>query len=120
MLATAAIGAVGCADPTAQKLEGRWLGQDVENFDDAQVALATGWAKGTSFEFAGDTITVAIPAEEPRTGRYEVAKVDEYDVYLKIERPDGTLDKAHFKLDDEQSMRWMLGEGRSVVLQREQ
>jgi hypothetical protein len=119
-LALLALGAVGCAHPVQKQLDGRWLGQSVENFDDEHVALATGWAKGTSFEFAGSSVTVAIPAEDPRTGSYEVARVDRNDVYLAIRRPDGAVDKALFRLDDEHSIRWMLGDGRSLVLNREE
>ncbi len=119
--AALAIGVGGCGNPVRDKLEGRWLGESVENFDDAQVAAATGWAKGTSMEFAGSTITVAIPAAEPRTGTWQVDKVGPHqrDVKLAIRRKDGTVDHAHFKLDSDHSMRWMLGDGRAVVLRRE-
>jgi hypothetical protein len=121
MLAALAIGMGGCGNPVRGKLEGRWLGDRVENFDQADVAAATGWAKGTSMEFAGSTITVAIPAEEPRSGTYEVDKVGEHqrDVKLAIHRRDGTVDHAHFKLDSDRSIRWMLGDGRAVVMRRE-
>ena len=102
-----------------KKLEGRWLGDSVENFADSHVAAATGWAKGTSLEFAGSTLTVSIPAEEPRSGKYKVAKVHNTDVELAVMRDDGRTDKARFKLDDEHSIRWMLGDGRAVVLRRD-
>ena len=67
VLATIA-GATGCAHPMQRKLEGRWLGDSVENFDSELVAAATGWAKGTSMEFSGSNMTVAVPAEEPTPG----------------------------------------------------
>ena len=110
----------GCGHPLQKKLEGRWLGDAVENFDDDVVASATGWAKGTSMEFAGSTVTVSIPAEEPRSGKYKVVSVHEGDVELSIQRRDGSVDKVRFKLDDERSMRWVLDDGRAVVLRREQ
>ncbi|MEZ4221415.1 MAG: hypothetical protein R3B13_10860 [Polyangiaceae bacterium] len=110
---------LGCGHPVQKKLEGRWVGEGVENFDDRQVAMATGWARGTSFEFSGSTVTVAVPAEEPRSGQYKVLQVHNNDVYVAVARADGKSDKVHFKLDDEQSIRWMLGESRSVVLRRE-
>jgi hypothetical protein len=109
---------VGCGHPIQRKLEGRWLGDSVENFDDPDVAAATGWAKGTSLEFAGSTITVAIPAEEPRSGKYKIAKVHNSDVELAVTRDDGRIDKAMLKLDDEHSLRWMVGAGRAVVMRR--
>lgn len=114
-----AAGLVGCGHPVNKKLEGRWVGDGVENFDDRNMAVATGWAKGASFEFSGTTMTVAVPAEEPRTGTYKVTSVRENDVELAVTRQDGAIDKARFRLDSEHSMRWMLGNERSVVLRRQ-
>lgn len=108
-----------CGHPMQRKLEGRWLGEAVENVDPERVAAATGWTKGLSMEFAGDHVTIAIAAEDPRSGKYEVARVHKNDVYLSIQARDGRTSRAHFKLDDERSLRWMIGEGRAVVLRRE-
>ncbi|HMJ10748.1 MAG TPA: hypothetical protein VK524_05035 [Polyangiaceae bacterium] len=119
VFAACALAGTACGHPVQKKLEGRWLGDSVENFDDGHVAAATGWAKGTSLEFAGSTMTVAIPAEEPRSGKYKVARVHDADVELAVVREDGRTDKARFKLDDEHSIRWMLGDGRAVVLRRD-
>jgi hypothetical protein len=109
----------GCGHPVQRSLEGRWLGEAVENFQDSQLAAATGWARGLSFEFAGSSVTVAVPAEEPRTGRYQVSSVHESDVRLSITTKEGKATTAVFKLDNDHSMRWMLGQGRSVVLRRD-
>src|SRR3954467_12830632 len=76
----------GCGNPVQRKLEGRWLGESVENFDAKDVAAATGWARGLSLEFSGTRLTVAVPAEEPRTGKYKVASVHENDVQLAVTR----------------------------------
>jgi hypothetical protein len=108
-----------CGHPVQKKLEGRWLGDSVENFDDGDVASATGWAKGTSLEFTGATLTVVIPAEEPRSGKYKVVKVHDTDVELAVTRDDGRTDKAVLKLDDDHSMRWVLSGGRAVVMRRQ-
>lgn len=110
---------VGCGHPAQRALEGRWYGDTVENFDDDTSATATGWAKGTSFEFAGSSLTVAIPAEEPRTGSYRVVAAEEGTVRLAVLDPDGESSELLLRLDDEQSMRWMLGDGRSVVMRRQ-
>ena len=118
-VALLALLASGCAHPIKKKLEGRWVGEAVENFDDDAMAVATGWAKGTSLEFAGSSLTVAIPAEEPRTAEFKIAKVHERDVQLSVLRKDGTRDKLALKLDDEHSMRWVLGGGRSIVMRRD-
>jgi hypothetical protein len=116
-LLLAVVGA-GCGHPVQRKLEGRWIGEGVENFDDEAMAPATGWAKGTSLEFAGSTLTVAIPAEEPRSGAYKVVSVNKQDVKLAVARPDGAKDTLALKLDDERSLRWQLGGGRTVLMRR--
>lgn len=109
----------GCGHPVQRTLEGRWLGEAVENFQDSQLAAATGWARGLSFEFAGSSVTVAIPAEEARSGRYAVSSVRESDVRLAFTAKDGKTSTALFKLDNDHSIRWMLGQGRAVVLRRD-
>jgi len=109
----------GCGHPVQRSLEGRWLGETVENFQDSQLAAATGWARGLSFEFAGSTVTVAVPAEEARTGKYQVMSVHESDVRLAFTSKEGKTSSALFKLDNDHSIRWMLGESRSVVLRRD-
>ena len=109
----------GCGHPVQRSLEGRWLGEAVENFQDTQLAAATGWARGLSFEFAGSNVTVAVPAEEPRTGRYQVKGVHESDVRLAVTTKDGKSTPVVLKLDSDHSMRWMLGQGRSVVFRRD-
>lgn len=110
----------GCGNAVQRKLEGRWLGESVENFDSKEMAAATGWARGLSLEFSGNKLTVAIPAEEPRVGKYKVASVHENDVALAVTRADGSVDNANLKLDDERSLRFMVGDNRAVVLRREQ
>jgi hypothetical protein len=110
----------GCGNPVQRKLEGRWLGESVENFDAKEMAAATGWARGLSLEFSGTHLTVAVPAEEPRTGKYKVASVHDNDVELAVTRLDGAVDTASFKLDDDRSLRFMIGDNRAVVLRREQ
>lgn len=109
----------GCGHPVQRSLEGRWLGETVENFQDTQLVAATGWARGLSFEFAGSNVTVAVPAEEPRAGRYQVSSVHGADVRLAFTSKEGKASTALFKLDDNHSMRWVLGQGRAVVLRRD-
>jgi hypothetical protein len=110
---------VACGHPTQRALQGRWLGETVENVDDDLAAAAAGWAKSTSFEFAGSHLTVAIPAEEPRTGTYSVQVVEDRAVHLAVLDPEGDHSELLLILDDERSLRWMLGEGRSVVMRRQ-
>jgi hypothetical protein len=110
----------GCAGhPVQRKLAGRWHGETVENLDGAELAAATGWVKGTTLEFSGNTLTVAIPAEEPRTGKYRVVRVNKDQVDLAVTRPDGATDQVALKLEGERSLRWVIGDGRYIVLRRE-
>jgi hypothetical protein len=120
LLLAGALVMAGCGNPVQRKLEGRWLGESVENFDAKEMAAATGWARGLSLEFSGTHLTVAVPAEEPRTGKYKVSSVHENDVELAVTRLDGAVDTASFKLDDDRSLRFMIGDNRAVVLRREQ
>src|SRR6187402_1338289 len=119
LMLSSALLLAGCGNPIQRKLEGRWLGESVENFDSRDVAAATGWARGLSMEFSGTRLTVVVPAEEPRTGKYKVASVHENDVQLAVTRTDGAVDTASLKLDDERSLRFMIGDTRAIVLRRE-
>ena len=111
---------VGCGNPVQRQLEGRWLGDSVESFEQRELSRATGWAKGVSFEFTGTKVTVTIPAEEPRTAPYQVAGVHESDVRLAVQRPDGKSDPLHLRIDDERSVRWMLDGTHAIVLRRDE
>lgn len=118
-LALALFAATGCGHPAQRALQGRWHGATVENFDEEVAAAATGWAKGTSFEFAGSSLTVAIPAEEPRTGTYTVQEVTDRSMRLAVLDSQGESSELVLLLDDERSLRWVLGDGRSVVMHRQ-
>lgn len=111
-------GLVGCGHPIKRQLEGRWFGDSIENVEPSQLAAATGWTRGTSFEFSGDQITVVVPAEEPRTGSYEVAAARAGDVTLDVRRADGADYKLELRMDGEHSLRWLLPEGKAVVMRR--
>jgi hypothetical protein len=113
-VATTAIPA--CGHPAERRLQGRWLGEGVENFDGPTLAAVTGWARGTSFEFKEQKLTVTIPAEDARSGTYEIVSFRDSKTVLNVKRPDGQVDRLELKLDDEHSMRWMLPEGRSIVM----
>jgi len=111
----------GCAKDPRDKLKGKWIGDRIDNVDPDQVARATGWVKGTTFEFAGDKLTVTIPAEAPRAGSYKVAKLEGDKMTLSVSRSDATsADETTLTLLDEKTMRWDIGQGREVVLVRSQ
>lgn len=113
-----ALACVSCAHPAARRLQGEWVGEGVENVDLSQLAVATGWARGLRFEFAGSRATVTIPTELPRSGPFKVMNASERSVTIAIERPDHVQDIATFALDTATTIRWQIGEGRSVLFRR--
>ncbi len=108
----------GCEKTPKDKLQGRWLGEGLENVPEAQSAKALGWVKGTAFEFSGGKVTVTIPAESPRTGTFRIGKVEGDRVSLSFLREEGGKDEAIFRFVGENSLRWELGAGREVLLTR--
>lgn len=114
----AAILFTGCSHPAEKALEGEWYGQSVENFDEEEVAAATGWARGTSFVFKGNHVKVTVPAEKPRSGVFRLAAILDRQVSLVVLDSHGEESELELIVDDAESLRWVLGEGRSVVLRR--
>jgi hypothetical protein len=118
-LALALPAVAGCEKTPKDRLQGRWLGEGIENVPEAQVPKAVGWVKGTAFEFAGSKVTVTIPAESPRSGQFKVAKVEGDMMTVSFLREEGGRDEADFRLVGEDTLRWGIGQGREVVLVRE-
>ena len=83
--------AAGCGKSPADKLAGKWVGDRIDNVSADDVARATGWVKGTSFEFAGDKMTVTIPSEPARKGTFKVAKAEGEKMTLAISRGDDKI-----------------------------
>jgi hypothetical protein len=119
-LTLAGLLSTGCGHPIQRALDGRWFGESVENFDPAELASATGWARGTSLEFSGSAVTVAIPAEDPRKGRYDVESAHDGDVVLAIRDTKGAVSKTRFTLDGDHFLKWHVDDRRSIVMRREQ
>jgi hypothetical protein len=120
VVVTVVLSGTSCRNSAERRLDGRWLGDRVENVDSGNLAPATGWTKGTSMEFAGSSVTVAIPAEEPRTGKYQVVKDTDPSIELRVSRPGGGSDSVQLEVADEDTLRWVIGGGRVVVLRREE
>lgn len=111
----------GCSKGPKDRLQGRWIGDRIENVPAEALARATGWVKGTELHFAGDKVTVTIPAEQPRTGTFRVAKVDGNHLSLDVAREGGQTDPAELVMtEDNKLLRWQIGEGREIVLARVQ
>jgi hypothetical protein len=117
----------GCGKNPADKLAGKWVGDRIDNVSADDVARATGWVKGTSFEFTGDKVTVTIPAEPARQGKFKVAKAEGDKMTLAISRTDDkpgaestAPDLASLTMLDHKTMRWDIGDSREIVLVRVQ
>ena len=108
--------AAGCEKSPRDRLQGRWLGEGIENVPPAELQKATGWVKGTAMEFQGNKVTVTIPAETPRTGTFKVAKAEGDALLLSFHREEGGRDEAEMLLVNDQTLRWRIGVGREIVM----
>jgi hypothetical protein len=106
----------GCEKSPRDKLQGRWLGESIENVPANQLQKATGWVKGTAIEFNGNKVTVTIPAESPRSGTFKVSRHEGDALVLSFNRDEGGHDEAEMTLVGDQQLRWRIGEGREVVM----
>lgn len=107
-----------CGHPAERALQGQWLGSSVENFDPSNVAAATGWARGTSMEFSGRRLKVTLPAQTPKVGVYELASIEDRTVRLNVLSSEGESSELELIVDDEQTLRWVMGEGRTMLLHK--
>jgi hypothetical protein len=120
-LAIAVVVSTGCGAGPIDKLEGKWVGERIDNVSAEQVVRATAWVKATTLEFAGDKLTVTIPTEPARKGTFKVAKVDGDKVVLSVRRKDSpTRDESTFMLQGDKTLRWDIGQSREITLVRAQ
>lgn len=115
-ICTAFVG--GCGHPAERKLQGRWYGESISPGYTEELSAATGWVKGTAFAFQDRTMTVEIPAESPRSGKYEILAFREGKVTMDVRRPDGTTDRVRLRLDDDRTLYWELDEGRAIKMRK--
>ncbi|MBI5532615.1 MAG: hypothetical protein HY898_07870 [Deltaproteobacteria bacterium] len=108
---------VACSKSPKDRLQGKWLGDSINNAEPEQTADVTAWVKGTSLEFKGERMTVTIPAEQPRSGEFKVAKVDGKKVVLAVNR-EGGADSTTLVFADDGSLQWDVGEGRFITMTR--
>lgn len=106
----------GCDKSPRDRLQGRWLGESIENVPVSQVQKATGWVKGTAIEFNGGKVTVTIPAETPRSGTFKVTRKEGDTLLVSFLRDEGGRDEAEMALVGDGVLRWRIGEGREIVM----
>lgn len=112
--------AAGCSRTPKDRLQGRWLGETIENVSVPHLAKAMGWVKGTALEFQGSKATVMIPAESPRSGTFRVTDSEGDRVTVSFLREEGGRDEAEFQFVGESQLRWHIGDGRQIVMVKAQ
>jgi hypothetical protein len=109
----------GCEKAPRERLQGKWVGESIQALHPSQAAAANGWAKGASLEFAGNKVTVSIPAESARSGTFKTTTPEngKFDVVFK--RPEGGEDRATVALaqKDKQLVLAMAG-GAELVMKK--
>lgn len=110
---------IGCEKSPRDRLQGKWVGEGISELHPSQAARADGWVKGTRLEFSGNTVTVAIPAEAPRSGTYKIAKADGNDLDVLFSRAGGKADRSRLNLTEDGKLRWILSDGIQIMLRRE-
>ncbi len=115
LVAACATSVVGCGREPRERLQGKWRGIGIEGLSGDQEAKADGWAKGTRLEFAGNKVTVTMPAESPRSGTFRVAQADGDKLKVQFKRPEGGEDLTDFKFDKDGTLRWRVGEAEVVM-----
>lgn len=106
---------VACGREPREKLQGDWEGIAIDGLTPEQQAKADGWVKGTKLQFIGNKVTVAMPAESPRSGTFRVAQADGDRVRVQFKRPEGGADLAEFRFAKDGTLRWHLGAAEVVM-----
>jgi hypothetical protein len=106
----------GCEKSPRDRLQGRWLGESIENVPVSQVQRATGWVKGTALEFNGGKVTLTIPAETPRSGSFKVTRKEGDALLVSFLREEGGRDEAEMALVSDGVLKWKIGDGREIVM----
>lgn len=106
----------GCDKSPRDRLQGRWLGESIENVPVSQVQRATGWVKGTALEFNGSKVTLTIPAETPRSGSFKVTRKEGDALLVSFLREEGGRDEAEMAFVSDGVLKWKIGDGREIVM----
>jgi hypothetical protein len=111
--------AAGCSGSSQPRLEGRWLGQRFESLDGSVSAGRAGWARGASLTFSSSTVSVQVPGEAARQGRYEVLSDEDGELQLSIIGHDGHVDHAELTLETDELLRWHLTPVHTLVMRHD-
>jgi hypothetical protein len=116
--ALAAILSIACHAPASSaELEGRWIGVRAEGVSAEALSAANAFATNTELEFRRNEITVAT-AKQTQSGRYQLLREDPNAVVIATDL-DGPAHPQTFVFAGDETMRWMLPEGKAIVFAKE-
>jgi hypothetical protein len=110
--------ATACPAPSgSERLEGRWIGVRAEGTSADTAAAANAFATSTEFDFHRDTLMVTTSAST-QSGHYRVVKEDGTKIVITTDR-DGPGQTQTLVLSSDETMRWAILEGKTIVLVRQ-
>jgi hypothetical protein len=108
--------ALGDCHGGAASLQGHWRGVRAEGVTPEVQAADDALAATLTLDFVGDMVTVMTPKER-RSGQYSVVKEDEATVLLATGGPGGS-GRETFIVVDTKTIKWAVGSGKLLVLQK--
>ena len=111
--------AVACKHPGSAKLEGRWKGTRAEGVAPSAQEAANAFARETEITARGNAITVTTPQTKGQQGTYVVDDENKTTLVLHTDK-DGPASRETFVFgDDGKTMTWKVGDGRTIVFQKQ-
>lgn len=111
-------GAIGCKHPSS-KLEGHWKGLRADGVPAAVQDAANTFATQTEIVARGNQITVSTPGTKGQPTPFFVDSETPAVVLVHTDK-DGAADKQTFSFtEDGKTMTWRLGDGRTIVFQKQ-
>ncbi len=74
--------------------------------------------KATLFEIKGNELTVAMPAQDTRTGQVKLGAVNGRHIQLDVTRPSGEHDSMSLTMENDHAVAWDIGDDRTITLER--
>ncbi len=105
---------VAC-DGGSSQLQGTWTGERAEGIREDQQTQAAAFVSGLKLVFDRDYISVA-QGGNTSTGRYKLYREDKNAVV--IYSGDGEVETQTFNFIGDKRVRWILPDGRSIILAR--
>ncbi len=114
--ATSFVATLACGH-RASRLEGRWHGVRAEGVAAEMQSAANTFASGMELDVKGDRLTVTTPKEK-QTGRYTIIRDEGRSLAIATDK-DGPGDPHTFTFFDPDTMKWAVGEGKTIVFARQ-